>query len=114
MTIINGVGLLFLYKRDDKIISDDLKIPHIDNNFMESKNCDYVLSILEEIIRFKHKTEITNEFSSISTANRFIFVQKPNYVFIKDFESSFVLKLNENDTKDIIRKIGEKKLLRQL
>ena len=114
MTIINGVGLLFLYKGDDKTISNDLKISHIDNNFMESKNRDYVLNLLEEMVRFKHKIEITNEFSSISTANRFIVVQKQNYVFIKDFESSFVLRLNENDTKDIIRKIGEKKLLRQL
>ncbi len=93
MTVINGVGL-FLYKNDDKTKSDDLKIPYIDNHFMESKNRDYVLNLLEEMIRFKHKIEITNEISSISTANRFIVVQKPNYVFIKDFESSFVLKLN--------------------
>lgn len=81
---------------------------------MESKNRDYVLNLLEEMVRFKHKIEIKNEFSSISTANRFIVVQKQNYVFIKDFESSFVLRLNENNTKDIIRKIGEKKLLKQL
>lgn len=54
MTVINGVGL-FLYKNDDKTKSDDLKIPYIDNHFMESKNRDYVLNLLEEMIRFKHK-----------------------------------------------------------
>lgn len=34
MTVINGVGLLFLYKGDDKTISNDLKNSHIDNHFI--------------------------------------------------------------------------------